>query len=45
MARKKGPPTREQFTDEEWAAFGRMCETIKRINLKTRLAKASEVRA
>lgn len=29
MARKRSCPKREQFTDEEWERFGKLCEVLK----------------
>lgn len=34
MARKKNPPTREQFTDEQWSAFDKFCRFLVRLKAR-----------
>jgi hypothetical protein len=42
MPRKRSCPKREQFTDEEWDRFGKLCEVLKQAK-QTLLAKKGPV--
>jgi len=39
---KKEPLRREHFTDEQWAAFSKVCEFIRKVKLR-RLSESAKV--